>query len=135
MNVLIHARDYSVTPALRNYIRRKLGFGVGRFADHIARVNIRLKDTNGPRGGVDQHCRVDVATKSRGTIAAEATEVDIYTAIKVAVARVARRVGTKIDRYRSSQARGASYPPRNPQRSEADENRAFEVIGWDGRIP
>jgi len=111
MQILIHARDYAVTAALRDFIKRKLGFGVGRFADRIARVSIRLKDTNGPRGGVDQHCRVDVAMNTRGTVAAEATELDIYTAIKVAVARVARRVGTTNDRKRAARTRGASSPP------------------------
>ena len=108
MQILIHARDYSVTPALRDFIKRKLGFGIGRYADRIARINVYLKDTNGPRGGVDQHCRVDIAMNLRGTFAAEATELDIYTAIKVAVDRVARRVGTTIDRRRSFKRHGIS---------------------------
>lgn len=135
MQILIHARDYTVTPALRDFIKRKLGFGVGRFADRIARVNIRLKDTNGPRGGVDQHCRVDLAMKSSGTIAAEATELDIYKAIKVAVARVARRVGTTISRKRVTRTRGVSCPPQIPQRYDTNEDRAYESIGADGGIP
>lgn len=127
MQIQIFSRDYEVTPALRDFIKRKLGFGVGRFADRIARINIRLKDTNGPRGGVDQHCRVDVEMSSRGTVAAEATELDIYTAIKVAVARVARCVGTTIDRKRTARARGASYPPR-AERYDEDEARAYESV-------
>ena len=134
MNILIHARDYAVTPALREFIRRKLGFGLGRFADRIARVNIRLKDTNGPRGGVDQHCRVDIAMNTRGTIAAEATELDIYTAIKVAVTRAARRVGTTINRKRPIKTRGVICPP-PAERYVEDEGRAYESVGWDGGVP
>lgn len=131
MQILIHARDYAATSAMRDFIKRKLGFGVGRFADRIARINIRLKDMNGPRGGVDQHCRVDVAMSSGGTVAAEATELDIYTAIKLAVARVARRVGTTIDRRRSAKTRRISYPSRNEQRYDVDQDRVYESGRWN----
>lgn len=133
MQIMIYARDYSVTPALRDFIKRKLGFGVGRFADRISSVRVRLKDTNGPRGGVDQHCRIDIAMNSSGTIAAEATELDIHKAISVAISRVARRVGISFDRKRVARTRGANYPTRD-ERYETDKDKAYESVGWNGDI-
>ena len=40
----------------RDYIRRKLGIRLGKFASSIERASVRTEDVNGPRGGVDQLC-------------------------------------------------------------------------------
>src|SRR5688500_5524346 len=42
------------------YIRRKLGSKLGKYATSIERISVRLTDVNGPRGGVDQRCRIKV---------------------------------------------------------------------------
>ena len=44
----------------RAYVARKLGMKLGKFATSIERVSVRVSDVNGPRGGVDQRCRVKV---------------------------------------------------------------------------
>ena len=44
----------------RSLIRRKLGMKLGKFATAIERLSVRVTDTNGPRGGIDQVCSVKV---------------------------------------------------------------------------
>ena len=53
MQLDIQARNFQLTKALRNYIKRRLGFALSSKNNHIQRVQVRLSDINGPRGGAD----------------------------------------------------------------------------------
>ena len=44
----------------RAYIRRRLGEKLGKYASSIERVTVRVRDVNGPRGGIDLLCRIKV---------------------------------------------------------------------------
>ena len=52
-------------------IRRKLGMKLGKFATSIERVSVRVTDTNGPRGGVDQVCNVKVVLSGLPSVVIE----------------------------------------------------------------
>ncbi|MBK9019858.1 MAG: hypothetical protein IPL72_07600 [Sulfuritalea sp.] len=42
---------------------------------------MRLSDVNGPRGGIDKRCGIEVRPKGASTIAIDDTEADLYVAI------------------------------------------------------
>lgn len=45
---------------LRVHIERRLRFALSRVSQRISRVVVRLSDMNGPRGGTDKHCSIQV---------------------------------------------------------------------------
>lgn len=51
----------AVTDPLRRRIHERLGRQLGKFARHIERVRVRFEDINGPRGGVDKACSIQVS--------------------------------------------------------------------------
>ena len=55
---------------------------------------MRLSDVNGPRGGVDKRCGIEVRLKGTSAIAIDDTEADLY----VAIDRAAERTGRTLDR-------------------------------------
>jgi len=55
---------------------------------------VRLADVNGPRGGVDKCCGIEVRVKGASTIAIDDTQADLY----VAIDRAAERTGRTLDR-------------------------------------
>lgn len=77
-------------------------FAFTRFSRHIRAVTVRMADTNGRRGGVDQHCSVAVHMVRRGEdILVEDSDADPLMALSRAVTRAARAVARRLDRRHS----------------------------------
>ncbi len=108
MYVKIEAHNAEISRTSREWIERRLLFALSRFGDRIRRVTALVEDINGPRGGVDQRCRIDVLLAPSKRIAAEATDADAFGAVSRAAERVARRVRDALDRNRTVRARSAS---------------------------
>ncbi len=100
MQIDIQARNFSLTSALRNYIERRLGFALSSRDDRIRRVMVRLSDINGPRGGADKCCHIQVVLPQLTDVVIEDTEVDLYVAIDRAADRAGRTVGRRLARHR-----------------------------------
>ncbi len=105
MPVQIVARNLELTSAQRQIVERRLAFALGRFGDRVGRVTVFLEDLNGPRGGLDQRCTIEVSLAPSGTVMAEATDAEIVLAVCRAAERVARCVRSEFDRRRTSAIR------------------------------
>ena len=82
------------------YIRRKLGLKLGKFTQCIERVSVRVGDVNGPRGGVDQVCRIKVVLKGLPSVVFEAKDASLSVAIDGALVGVERAVRRRVGRRR-----------------------------------
>ena len=101
MHIDIQTHDFSLTKALRNHAERRLRFALTRCDDHIQRVVMRLSDINGPRGGEDKRCRLQVILAGLPDVVIEDVEADLYVAIDRATDRAGRTVVRKIDRQQT----------------------------------
>ena len=61
MQMEIQARDFPLTEALGSYIKRRINFVLSSRYDQIQRIIIRLSDINGPRGGIDKRCQIQIS--------------------------------------------------------------------------
>jgi ribosomal subunit interface protein len=107
MHIEIQARDFPLTEALHGYVERRLRFALSARDDAIMRVQVRLSDVNGPRGGEDKCCQVRVLLPGLGSVVIEDTESDLYVAIDRAADRTSRTVSRKLGRLRN-RSRAAS---------------------------
>jgi ribosome-associated translation inhibitor RaiA len=82
----------------RDYIRRKLGTRLGKFARSIERVSVRTEDVNGPRGGVDQLCRVKVVLPGLPSVVFESRDASLNAAVDRALSGVERTVRRTLER-------------------------------------
>jgi ribosomal subunit interface protein len=92
MQIAIQARGFALTEALRRHVHNRLGFTLSRAASRARRVNVKLSDLNGPRGGVDKRCLVEVRLDRMPVVVVEDVQADMYTAIDRAAGRAARTV-------------------------------------------
>ena len=100
MQIEIQARNFKLTQALRGHVERRLGFALSTRNDHIQRILVRLSDINGPRGGADKCCHIQVVLPSLADVVIEDTEVNLYAAIDRAADRASRTVTRRLARQR-----------------------------------
>ena len=65
MQIDIQARNFLLTDALHQHVRRRLSFSLCVRNEHIQRILVRLSDVNGPRGGEDKCCHIQVRLSHR----------------------------------------------------------------------
>jgi CBS domain-containing protein len=84
----------------RAYIRQTLGMKLGKYATSIERVSVRVKDVNGPRGGIDQVCRIKVVLSGLPSVVFQSQAASLKDAINGALSGVERAVRRRVQRRR-----------------------------------
>jgi ribosome-associated translation inhibitor RaiA len=100
--ITAHVREMGVEldDEAREYIRRKLGMKLGKFAPSVERVSVRTFDVNGPRGGIDQRCLVKVVLSGLPSVVVERRHVTLQAAIDTAMRAAEHAVRRSIGRRR-----------------------------------
>ena len=107
MRMGILARGIALTEAIRLYAQRRMKTALGRYREALESVQVRLTDVNGPRGGIDKHCVIEVRGPSLVPIVVRERDADLYTAIDRAAERVDRTVARRLSRNRTLDMRGS----------------------------
>jgi putative sigma-54 modulation protein len=94
MQIQIRKRNLELTAELGGHIERRLQFSLGRFGGRLRSAVVHLEDLNGPKGGVDQLCKLTIQTDWHCQIVIEERDADIFAAI----ARAAERAGRAMER-------------------------------------
>jgi len=85
---------------LREHTERRLQFAFNWAVHDVRRIAVRLSDINGPRGGNDKRCRIQVPLPGGQDVVIEDTESDLYVAIDRAADRTERALARRLDRRR-----------------------------------
>lgn len=101
MQLTIQLPQGEEAETLHAYAERALRFALTRFAGAVSAIRLRMVDENGPRGGADQRCRVEVALREGGAVNVEGVDADPRTAIDRVAARAARTVARRLSRART----------------------------------
>lgn len=89
MQVLFESRDPQGSQ-LRELAVRRVRFVMRRLTWLVPRAKVQLSDVNGPRGGVDKRCQIELKTESAGTVVITSVARDWRSALDSALARAAR---------------------------------------------
>ena len=104
MRIAFHTPSFSLTEALRAYTRRRLLYATGRFDDRMEDLSVRFVDVNGPRGGADKVCQLEVHLRWGERLRIEDADGDLYLAIDRAAHRLGRAVARAVARHRTARA-------------------------------
>ena len=95
------ASNFKVTDAIRRHVNRRVKAAIGRASGSVTGTMVRLRDVNGPRGGIDKACRVVIWLRGRGTVVVEAVDRDLYAAVDAAAAKLAKALRRHMRRRRT----------------------------------
>lgn len=98
MQVEALAHEFSLTAALRDYVERRIRFALGRYRDTVRAVQVRLRDVNGPRGGADKLCLLQVELAGQRPLVIRDSDTDLYRAISRAARRADQQVARRLSR-------------------------------------
>jgi ribosome-associated translation inhibitor RaiA len=103
MHTELKLRHVNAEQLLLGYIERRLEFALARFGDKLGCITVRIGASG--RSKTDATlCRITADLHSFGSIVAEASDPDVYTAIDRCTARFARRCASRYTRQRSARA-------------------------------
>lgn len=108
MKVIFETRDPEAVE-FRGLAVRRIRLALRRLKWLAPRTRVHLCDINGPRGGVDKRCRIEVVTDSTRPVVITAIARDWRSALHIAVARVAQTLLHNWQRTRD--IRRARRPP------------------------
>jgi putative sigma-54 modulation protein len=100
MQVDIQARNFTLTNAIRSYVQRRLSFALNSRDMHIQRIMVRLSDINGPKGGEDKCCHIQVVLPKMADVVIKDIGSDLYAAIDKAVDRASINVNRRLSKQR-----------------------------------
>ena len=92
MQITIQAHGFPLTDSLEKHIQDRIRFTFSRVTNRVRRVVVTLSDINGPRGGVDKRCLIEVRIDRLFSIVIQDVQNDLYIAIDRAAGRAARSV-------------------------------------------
>lgn len=87
---------------LIEYCQSMVEAELGRFDEHITRVEIHLSDENGDKGGDDdKRCLMETKLKGKAPVAVKNTASNIDDAISGAIDKIVKVLETSIDKMRN----------------------------------
>lgn len=101
MNIHIQAQGFDLTEGIREHTRKRLQFTLGWDRHEVRSVTVYLSDVNGPRGGNDKRCRIQIPIVGSRDVVIEDVEDDLYVAINRAAERTERTMARRLERLRN----------------------------------
>ena len=87
---------------LHDLARERVLFVLRRFSVRIPHATVQLSDVNGPRGGVDKCCQVELTTDRGGPVVINAVADRWRTALDNALSRASRLLSKRFERANGS---------------------------------
>jgi hypothetical protein len=106
MQVIFESRDPEGA-RLRDLAVRRARFVMRRLGWLVPRARVQLSDVNGPRGGIDKRCQLELKTDGSGSVVITAMARDWRSALDSALGRAAQLV---MRNWRRRQAREQHRP-------------------------
>jgi hypothetical protein len=106
MQVIFESRDDHGNQ-LRELSIERARFTFRRLASWIPRVKVQFSDVNGPRGGLDKRCQVELNNGTTGKLVIVSLAQDWRTALDLSLRRAAQVFKRSLQRSKK-QARGRS---------------------------
>ena len=106
MKTVIKSHDFTITQAMERFIQRKTRTMMSASQEQTERLVVRLRDINGPKGGQDKECSVEVTLPNFAPIVVKKRSSNAYASISQALKRASRITLRRIAKRRVAEQKG-----------------------------
>ncbi|MFK7819525.1 MAG: HPF/RaiA family ribosome-associated protein [Planctomycetaceae bacterium] len=100
MDFFIHAKGLHVSSDTRETVNDRLDVALHRFSDEVAKVHTTLENVNGPKGGRDKRCVLNVTLTHHGApLVCSARHMQLEGAVSQAARRLTRMLAARSDKF------------------------------------
>ena len=107
MELVMRGHGVPMNARLSGFCRRIVTGGLSRLRGGVRHILVLLEDVNGPRGGVDKHCRLVLALADGRSLVVESAAADVYGAVIEATHRAKQNLARRLSRLRTLRCRGS----------------------------
>ncbi len=97
MQITFESRDADGNQ-LRDLSVQRVQFALRRLTASVPHAKVQFSDVNGPRGGVDKRCQVELKTDTAGTVVIASLAHDWRTALDRSLTRATRVLTRSLQR-------------------------------------
>ena len=97
MQIIFESRDADGAQ-MRDLSVERVRFALRRLTALVPRAKVQFSDVNGPRGGVDKRCQVELSTEAAGTVVIASLARDWRTALDRSLGRATRVLTRSLQR-------------------------------------
>lgn len=97
MQIIFESRDGDGAK-MRDLSIERVRFVLRRLSAFVPRAKVQFSDVNGPRGGVDKRCQVELNTATAGTVVIASMASDWRTALNRSLGRASRVLARSLRR-------------------------------------
>jgi hypothetical protein len=103
MEVVVQA-NHAQAQALRPVVESRVRAATHRMSGLLSRAVVRLKDLNGPRGGIDKQCQIQINTASGSVLVVSSRGTDWRTTVEDALARATHALSRRVNAQKNRSA-------------------------------
>ncbi len=97
----LRARGVEVDQELRDYVAKRAGFKLGKFAPAIERTTVRFEDIAGPKGAPAIRCAIKVVLPRQGSVVVEVLDDEAKAAFDHCIDAVERAVRRTLEKSKT----------------------------------
>jgi hypothetical protein len=97
MKVIFESRD-AKGAQMRDLSIERVRFALRRLTTFVPHAKVQFSDINGPRGGMDKRCQVELKTDNAGTVVISSLARDWRTALDRSLSRATRVLTRSLQR-------------------------------------
>jgi hypothetical protein len=99
MQIVFESRDADGAH-LRDFSVERVRFALRRLSALVPRAKVQFSDVNGPRGGVDKRCQLELKTQAAGTVVIASLARNWRTALDRSLRRATQVLTRSLQRNR-----------------------------------
>jgi hypothetical protein len=106
----VRSKTEAMEGAVRQFAERRMSFALDRLRN-VQQIAVSIEDVNGPKGGIDKHCRI-FAEFGFASIVIDETQPSWQSAVTHAIRRLVRTATEEMQRvnWSSSRSRRRTRP-------------------------